>query len=302
MTTLLVILWVVLLAALVWLFAVKVQRTSRSRFELNRLGEEAVLRRERLLGVIFALRRFGILLLFGLCSIAAYVLFGMWSVIVIVLTMGVALFLARVRAVSRYAQKIYDKHENVILDFCDRNSWLGVFMLPLDQVPRDHRLESIEHLLHLVDGASFVADEQKHIIQHGIKWHETTVGEIMVGREKILSVKHSELLGPLVLDGLHKSGHSQFPVIKRSIDTIVGILDITDSLEVSPLKASKKAADSMSSIVVRVAASDTLPQALELLQKSKQHMLIVVGSEGETVGLLTIADITGSLLGKTGVE
>lgn len=302
MTTLLVIVWLILFALTIMLLAVRLKRTTHSRFELNRLKDEATLRRERLLGCLFALRRVVVLACVAAGSIVTVSVFAGWSALVLPVMLGVAIFIARVRIVSRLANKLFNRYEPLLLRYIEKNAWLGVFMLPGDHVPNDQKLDSIEHLQHLVESSAVLSDEQLRIVRHGLQWHQTPVSEVMIPRDHIVSVKHSELLGPLVLDDLHKSGHSQFPVTKNGIDNVVGLLDITESLEVTSARESQKVEDRMSSRVVRVSAHDPLPQALELLQKSKQHMVVVTDDEGKTVGLVTLADITGSLLGKTGVK
>jgi putative hemolysin len=120
----------------------------------------------------------------------------------------------------------------------------------------------------------------------------------MTKRKDIVSVKHTELLGPLVLDDLHRSGYTRFPVMRGTIDTVTGILDISQLLDVTVTKRSETVEKSMTSEVLHVEADEPLPVALDLLQKSHQHMLIVVDSDGKTAGLVTLSDITGSLLGK----
>lgn len=302
MTLLLLIVWIALVALAGALLALRPKRTHHSRFELNRLADEPLLRRERLLGSVFALRRVSIFLVVGAASMVAVLVFHGWSALVMPTALIAMISLARLRVVARPVNRLYDSNEASLLRFVEKNAWLGIFMLPGDHVPRDQKLESTEQLLHLAESSSFLTTDQLAIIRHGLAWHESRVSGIMIPRSKIVSIKHSELLGPLVLDDLHKSGHSQFPVTKGSLDSVVGMLDITESLEVTSARVSKKVADVMSPRIVHVSDSDPLPKALELLQRSKQHMLIVTDDDGKTVGLVTLADITGSLLGKTGVE
>ena len=58
------------------------------------------------------------------------------------------------------------------------------------------------------------------------------IDEIMTPRSMIESVPMNELLGPLVLDDLHKKGYSRFPVIDGDIDHVVGVLRIQDLLTI----------------------------------------------------------------------
>lgn len=302
MTTLLVITLVIVFIATIVVVAMHPARTLQSRFELQRLHNEPVLRRERLLGGVLALQRVMVLLLVAILAVTTLLLLGSWSVLALPVGVLLIVVFARVGMVTKWASRFYKKHEPRLLRFIERNAWTRILMLPSDKPSHDQKLESQEQLLHLVEASSVFSQDQLAIIRHGLSWHTAKVSDSMQPRGAIVSVKHNELLGPLVLDDLHKSGHGQFPVIRGTIDTVVGILSIAELFDVAGSVASHTAEKAMSRQVVYVAADDTLPTALELLQKSKQHMLIVTDKDGKTVGLLTLADITGSLLGKTGVK
>lgn len=300
MTTLLLSLWFVALAFLFVVLACQPRRTRHSWSELNRRGDKVAIRRERLLGDIVALRR----VVAGLLLVCL-VLIGMalWQTSGVLLAIGawlVAGIVARWRPLHAVAMKLYDSYEPHLLSFVESVPLIGRVLRDDTYIPHDQRLESIDHLLHLVDGASHVlSEDQRHIIRRGVSWHSTHVGSVMTKASDIISIKHNELLGPLVLDDLHKSGHYRFPVIKGSIDTIIGILDITDLLDVSSFKRSESVEQSMASDVLRVELDETLPAALKLLQKSRHHMLIVVDEDGKTAGIVTLADVTAALVGKT---
>lgn len=303
MTALLAILWVLLGILLVLVLAMWPERTRASHFELRRLGKEAVLRRERLLGGVYALRQvtIGVLLVcFVLVGLGAWRGTGVLVSFAVWLVVGGVTRLAFVR---REAMRLYAKAEPSLLDMLERAPLLAKLFGATEHAPRDHGLESREQLEHLIESSGHVlSQEQQVILKHGLAWHETTVAQVMTPASVIVSIKNRELLGPLVLDDLHRSGHSRFPVVRGSINTVVGILDITDLLDITAGKGSETAEKVMSSQVLRIESDKPLPRALELLQKSHQHMLVVVDEAGDTAGLLTLTDISQSLFGKTGVE
>lgn len=303
MTTLLVILWVVSMAVTVLVAAMRPTRSDRSLFELKRLHDDDTLRKERLAGDADAILRLGTWLGIMSASMLAVAAWGGWGVVAMLTGLLAVSSLTRVRAVRRLAGQGYVAAEPRLLAIIEQYPRLARLVRADTPKRRDPKLESPEHLLHLVESASYVlSDDQRTIITHGLAWHTTTVGDIMTGRKDIASVKHDELLGPLVLDDLHKTGHNRFPVMKGSIDDIIGVLDITESLEVTGGRASRTVEQAMSPRVLRIETDEPLPVALAMLQKSHLHLLIVVDADGKTAGLLTLADITGSLLGKTGVK
>jgi len=303
MTIVLAILWLLLAAVLVLLLAMRPERTRQSHFELKRLGGDAVLRRERLLGGVYAVRQVGIgivLLCLLLAGLGAWKGKGVLASFVLWLLAGLV---ARLSFVRRQALQLYMAAEPTLLAVLERAPVLAKLFGMSDHTPRDHRLESREQLAHLIETAGHIlSSEQQTMLLHGLAWHETTAMQVMTPAADIVSIKNRELLGPLVLDDLHRSGHSRFPVIRSSLNTVVGILAITDLLDITSGKSSETAEKAMSPQVLKIESDKPLPHALELLQKSHQHMLIVVDDTGDTVGLLTLTDISRSLFGKTGVE
>lgn len=298
MTTLLLVLWVLLLGLYVLVLAVRPRASKHSWAELGRRGDEQAMRRERLLGDVYALRRLKASLLLVALALLAYELWQWWSLAIMLAVVLLVLPIVRIAIIRRAALRLYNRYELSLLHFVEKVLIIGWFGRYERFSHSDEKLESIGQLQHLIETSGHVlSEDQQRIIRSGLEWHETTVASIMTKRSSIASIKHSELIGPLVLDDLHKTGHNQFPVIKGTLDAVVGTLDITELLEVTATRTSQTAEAAMSPRALRIESDATLPAALAMLQKSHQHMLIVINQDGKTVGLVTLADITGSLLG-----
>lgn len=298
MTTLLVVLWFVLLLLLIVVASLKPPKSRHSWFELRRRSDGEELRRERLLPSVIVLQILTISILVALLAIIAFALWHWWVLFIVLVSILVIPPLTRIRSIRGLAQRTYERIEPRVLLFVETKQvgiWLGRASSSHDQ-----KLESSEQLLHLIDTAGQVlTDNQKSIIRHGIDWHETSIGSVMTPRKRIETVKYSELIGPLVLNDLHGTGHKKFPVVKGDVDNIIGMLDITALVEVTASSQSQTAEKLMSSRVLRVDEDESLPRALELLQKSHEHLLVVLDQDGKTAGLVTLADITRSLLGSS---
>lgn len=303
MTTLVAILFGVLAVAYVLVVAIRPVRTTHSIFELKRRGDEATLRRERLLGTVGAVRLCLLALLAVLAAAAAIAAWQGLGVLAAIALVVIAVPVSRIGLLARYVAKRYAAVEPWLLTTLEKWPLITWVTLETKHPLRDQRLESPEHLLHLVETSGQVLDDaQRIIITNGVHWHTTPVSDVMTLRTAVQSVKVGELLGPLVLDDLHRSGHNRFPVVRKGLDAVVGILDITDLLDLSASKSTPTAEEVMSPQAPRIEADEPLPSALAMLQQSRQHMLVVVDGDGKTVGLVTLADVTRSLLGKTGVK
>jgi CBS domain containing-hemolysin-like protein len=132
---------------------------------------------------------------------------------------------------------------------------------------------------------------------HGLQFSSRKVKEIMHPRSKIDSIGAKELLGPLVLDALHKTGHTRFPVVDKDIDHVIGVLHVRDLLSLDT-KRSLTAEKAMEPRVFYIHQDQTLHHALMAFLRTYHHLFIVVNDDQETVGILSLEDTIETLIGR----
>ena len=118
----------------------------------------------------------------------------------------------------------------------------------------------------------------------------------MVPREKIDHIDQRELLGPLVLNDLHKAGSQLLLVIDGNIDHIVGLLDIGDQLVIDGQSETKIVSEVMNKAIIIGSSQLTVKEALAQLINSRAQA-IVVTQDGNTEGIVYFIDIINLLLG-----
>lgn len=301
----------ILVGLLVAIAAIRMLRTSMSRFELERrakVGDEVaqtILHREARLSDLLSVQRALIALLIISIVLTSVSIFG-WvvgSIVALVISLEYGL-LSRQAIVNKLVQKHYDAFEPKLLGWIEKAPFLFSVLrtVTIEPIP-DPELRSKEQLLHLVERShDIVSDTQKSLIKHGLTFGAKLVADIMTPRSVIDSIASSELLGPLVLDDLHKTGHSRFPVIEGDIDHVVGMLHIRDLLTLDAGKNTTTAAKAMEQRVFYIKESQTLEHALAAFLKSHHHLFVVVNEYRETVGLLSLEDVIETLLGREIVD
>ena len=286
------------------------RRSRLSRFELERRktnGDRraaAAIHREDLLPDIVSLQRIIAALLLVIFVLLSVMTFGwlLGILIAVVVALEYAA-IARLGVVQRQAQKLYDRYEPAVLRFTEKISSVLRFMRNVTVDNSDNHIDSREELVHLVDTSETIlsADEKKLIV-HSLKFGERQVGEIMTPRGVIDSISKKEILGPLVLDDLHKTGHSRFPVTDGDIDHVVGILHIQDLLTIDSKRRSTTVEKAMEPRVFYIQEKQTLGHALAAFLRTHRHLFIVVNEFRETVGLLSLEDVIEVLLGRKIVD
>ncbi len=124
---------------------------------------------------------------------------------------------------------------------------------------------------------------------------DTPVAEIMTPARKIVYVDQAEVLGPLVLDKLYRSGFDHFPVIDGR-QHIIGTLQ-TARLNQLDVKDSATATSLMNPHVYYVRDDYTLVQALKAFLRTGEQLFIVTDYYEKTVGLLSFQQLLEFLFG-----
>ena len=307
MTIVLILGYLVTLAVLLIVLGVQPKTSSHSQFELRRrsdLGDEKakiLLRQREFLRDIISLQRAVASLCLVILSIISVYLFnwaaGLVLSIIIALEIGAV---ARIGLWQKYSQQLYEKYEPLILTTIERHQVILSLIRSVSPVVGDSQMiESKEELLEMVAQSSgAISPSEKKLITNGLKFNDMKVEEIMTPRSMIESVPMNELLGPLVLDDLHKKGYSRFPVIDGDIDHVVGMLRIQDLLTIDRKAKSHRAETVMSKDVYYIRENQTLQHALAAFLKTQHHLFIVVNEFRETVGLLSLEDVIEALLGQ----
>jgi putative hemolysin len=296
---------------LVAIGAVSVTPPAFSMFELmrrQRSGEKEVdilLKRSKYFADLLSLQRISesvllvisVVLLVYLCGWFVGVLLG----ILIALEHGA---LSRTPFIRTYAQKIYVKYEDTLLTLVEKYPKVfSVFRTLTTKIP-ETTLSSRDELLHLIsESHNILSYEEKQLIKNGLSFDERVVKEVMTPRSVMDVIKKHEMLGPLVLDDLHKTGHNRFPVIDGDLDHVVGILHLRDVLTLDTRrKHTSKVDTAMESRVLYIREDQSLTHALSAFLKTHHHLFIVVNEYRETVGLLSLEDVVETLLGRKIVD
>jgi CBS domain containing-hemolysin-like protein len=142
---------------------------------------------------------------------------------------------------------------------------------------------------------SRIGKEQIDMAIHSLTFGDKLVRETLTPYSQVKTVNIADNLGPLLMDELHKSGHSRFPVYEGKKNNIVGMLYLRDLLQ-------EQHGGNVKNIyhkkVTYVHEEQTLYQTLQAFLKTKRHLFIVVNQFEEVVGIITIEDILEQIIGK----
>lgn len=207
--------------------------------------------------------------------------------------------IAKIKPIQRLAQKIYLKIEKYLLATSKSlRRLVGLTNLSslrqLGGSGQDH-VDSLDELLFLMENSpAAVDDSQRRLIKSVLKFDDVTVGKIMTPFDEVMSLSASDLIGPLVLDDLHRTGYEYFPVLNEAED-VVGMLNLAD-LVLLDNKDSRTAQELCDNQVIMLRHDDSLMGALQQLL-TEQALVAVVEKDDRPVGMLRLSSIIASLIG-----
>lgn len=215
-----------------------------------------------------------------------------------------------------------------ILQLCRRVAvpFIKVYVPFLDLfAPAKKTAEDAEekHILKIIDAAadSEILDESEHEFIHSVfDFGNAIVREVMIPRVQMHTIA-SSVSSLDAMKQLIQLGFSRAPVIQEGSDEVVGIVYVKDLVRavvpgIESLKPSggeslthppaglPKGEDAQSQSVVQYARpavfvpeSMQLVKLLDMLQKNRVHMAMVVDEYGSLAGLVTLEDVLEELVG-----
>lgn len=156
-----------------------------------------------------------------------------------------------------------------------------------------------EDLLKLIEvqkgqADSRISPDTLDLLSHVLTFGDKVVHDIAIPVRMVRQVSAAEPVGPVVIQQLHDSGFSRFPVYDGTPGNIVGTLYLRDLIS---LKHTGTVGEVCKQDVYYVHEDHPLEQVLDAFLKTQHHMFIVVNSFEEFVGIITIEDILEQILG-----
>ncbi len=187
--------------------------------------------------------------------------------------------------ILQYAHAIID----IVASFVQKRWPITVHTGLYDQ---DDLLELLHYQMNQPDNA--IPHIELDIAAHALTFGRRQVRDALVPRRMVKMVKADEAVGPILMNELHQSGFSRFPVYEGKKDKIVGTLFMRDLIRG---KKGGIVAKVMHPEVYYVHEDQPITDALQAILKTHHHLLIVVNSFEEYVGVITIEDVLEQVVG-----
>jgi CBS domain containing-hemolysin-like protein len=139
--------------------------------------------------------------------------------------------------------------------------------------------------------------ETAKLLQRTIRFGEKRAAEAMTPRVDVVALDATATVADL-LRLAQETGHTRFPVYLDTLDQVLGVASVTDSLAVPANDRDATLARSVAREPVLVPESLDLDAVLDALHESASELAIVVDEYGGTDGIVTAEDLAEELVGE----
>ncbi len=179
-----------------------------------------------------------------------------------------------------------------------KHSWLAKIKQKIKQ-RLGHKLETQDHLLMLLKEAekrSLLNIDTLLMLESVVQFSEMKVRDIMIPRSQMICVSIDAEWETLV-NIVHASGHSRFPVLGSHRDEVAGILHAKNLITAHASDAEKFNLKDILKPVTFVPESKPLDILLKEFRRNRNHMAMVVDEYGNVCGFVTIEDLIEQIVG-----
>jgi CBS domain containing-hemolysin-like protein len=135
-------------------------------------------------------------------------------------------------------------------------------------------------------------------IMHILKFDDKSVGQFLTPRKKVKTILASDVVGPILIDDIHKS-HQSFVLVKDSPKgDVIGTLAFTDV----GIHSTGLVENHMNTNTIYLNENDRLGEVIKAFLLTNHSLFIVVNDFNEYVGVITINKAIDELMGQEIVD
>jgi len=165
-------------------------------------------------------------------------------------------------------------------------------------VPQLMTEEEMKAMIKIGEEEGAIEKEEKEMLHNVFAFGDKKVTEAMVPRTELVTIDENAVVADAV-SLISEEGYSRYPVIRESVDNIIGLLYIKDIIR--QMATEEVPSDTPIKKFIRdayyIPESKMVSAILDDMQKNKFQIAIIVDEHGGTTGLMTLEDIMEEIVG-----
>jgi putative hemolysin len=163
-----------------------------------------------------------------------------------------------------------------------------------------HSEEELKMLVTASQEAGIIEEDEEQMLHRVFGFADLTAGQVMVPRTEMVAVADDAPM-EFVLQAVARGAHDRYPVYRKDLDNIVGVLHLADLV---PVLARGGPVDVAALAREAYTVPETMPADTLLGEMRARHtpLAIVIDEYGGTAGLVTFAGLMERIVGSLGQE
>ncbi len=157
--------------------------------------------------------------------------------------------------------------------------------------------EELMAIIDEIEDEGVLEQQESNLVRSALMFDEITVDEIITPRVRIVAVDVTDS-AEKVREKFFREEYSRMPVIDKTLDNIIGIINEKDFMKGYDEKGSEVTIRELIQETVYLPSMVKISEVLRTMQKKKCHMSVVLDQHGGTLGIVTMEDLLEELVGE----
>ena len=175
---------------------------------------------------------------------------------------------------------------------------LRLFGINPDRQKKSYTEEEIKTFFEMSSESGIIEEDENRFMNQIFKFSDLEAQDIMVPRTRIRAVPYDATYRDII-ELSQRLGFTRFPVYRKSIDDIVGIIYLKDMIKYKSCPADFKINEVMRPPLF-ILGTKTMSSVQQMLFESRQSMAIIVDEYSGTDGIVTEKDISREIFAMPG--
>ncbi len=168
---------------------------------------------------------------------------------------------------------------------------------PADELKHVPTLEDLEYLIKSSAAEGTLHPDEVLLLTRSLRFGEKEADEVMVPRVEVRSLDATSSVADLVVLSA-ETGLSRFPIVRGSIDDVVGVVHVKAALAIEPAQRRSTPVTAVMRDVLAVPESRELVSIMIDMRRRRLPLAVVVDEHGGTAGIVSMEDLLEEIVGE----
>ena len=157
--------------------------------------------------------------------------------------------------------------------------------------------EGIEALVEVAEEEGIIEPEQADLIEQVVEFSDKRVREVMTPRPDVVALQADASLEEMHAKYV-ETKFAKMPVYERSLDDIVGVVQVQDLLQIADTDLPKRKVRELLKPVLFVPETKVGSDLLREMRQKNLSMVVVIDEHGSVAGIATVEDLVEEIVGE----